>query len=176
MVVFDSTILSLLLFPDASLGQLGSGDAVEFARERVEGLVRELEQAGEQVLIPAPVLCEVLVTEGADIQEVLDVLSRSAFLRIGDFDQRAAVELAVRLREAIKKGDPREGLPITKSAMKFDRQIVAIALVHGASTIYSDDEALRKFAQNCGLSVKKVSELPVPESQRPLPFPETNGS
>jgi len=119
MVVFDSTILSLLLFPDASLGQLGSGDAVEFARERVEGLVRELEQAGEQVLIPAPVLCEVLVTEGADIQEVLDVLSRSAFLRIGDFDQRAAVELAVRLREAIKKGDPREGLPITKSAMNL---------------------------------------------------------
>ncbi|MEK7407926.1 MAG: hypothetical protein AAB225_22880 [Acidobacteriota bacterium] len=78
MVAFDSTILSLLLFPDAELQQGEQAKLVEHARER------------------------------------------------------AAVELAMRLRAAIKAGDPREGMQITKSAMKFDRQIVAIALVNPA--------------------------------------------
>lgn len=48
--------------------------------------------------------------------------------------------------------------------MKFDRQIVAIALVNGASILYSDDEGVAKFAGGCGLKVKRVVDLPVPAS------------
>jgi hypothetical protein len=172
MVAFDSTILSLLLFPDADLRQGERGEVVEHARERVSGLVLELEKAREQVLVPAPALSEVLVTEGVDVQDVLTTLRGSAFIRIGDFDERAAVELAMRLRTAIKAGDQREGLRITKTAMKFDRQIVAIALVNGASTLYSDDDGVRTFAQSCGLPVRRVSDLPVPASQTEFSFPE----
>lgn len=168
MVAFDSTILSILLFPDAELHQ--GGKAVEHTRERVDGLVRELESAKEQILIPAPALCEVLVTEGVDAQDVLTTLRSSAFIRVGDFDERAAVELAARLRLAIKAGDPREGVRITKTAMKFDRQIVAISLVNGARVLYSDDDGVEKFASGCGLIVKRVADLPVPASQPNLPF------
>jgi hypothetical protein len=117
MVAFDSTILSLLLFPDAALQQGERGNAVEYAHQRVAGLIQELEAGKEQVLVPAPALSEVLVTEGVDVQDVLTTLRGSAFIRIGDFDERAAVELAMRLRQ---------GTQITKTAMKFDRQIVAI--------------------------------------------------
>lgn len=78
----------------------------------------------------------------------------------------------MRLREARKAGDQREGLPITKSAMKFDRQIVAIALVSGASVLYSDDDGVAKFAAACGLAVKRVTDLPVPASQQAFPFPD----
>jgi hypothetical protein len=46
MVALDSTILSILLFPDAELHE--GGKAVEHTRERVDGLVRELESAKEQ--------------------------------------------------------------------------------------------------------------------------------
>jgi len=74
----------------------------------------------------------------------------------------------MRLRAAIKAGDPREGLRITKSAMKFDRQIVAIALVSGARVLYSDDDGVATFAANCGLAVKRVADLPVPFSQGSL--------
>ena len=175
MVAFDSTILSLVLFPDADLCEGREGKAVEHARERVLGLVRELQDAKEQVLVPAPSLAEVLVTEGADVQDVLTSLRSSSFIRIGDFDERAAVELAMRLRTAIKAGDQREGIRITKSAMKFDRQIVAIALVNGARVLYSDDDGLEKFASNCGLAVKRVVDLPVPASQQTFPF-EQQGS
>jgi hypothetical protein len=132
---------------------------VEYARERVAGLIRELEAGNEQVLVPAPALSEVLVTEGADVQDVLTTLRASVLIRIGDFDERAAVELALRLRSAIKSGDPRQGLQITKSAMKFDRQIVAIALVNGTRVLYSDDDGVERFALSCGLATKRVTDL-----------------
>ena len=172
MVAFDNTILSLPMFPDAELRQGSGGHKVEYARERVLGLVREIEDAGEQVVVPAPALAELLVTDGVDVQDVLTTLRGSPFIRIESFDERAAVELAMRLREARKAGDQREGLPITKSAMKFDRQIVAIALVSGASVLYSDDDGVVKFAAACGLAVKRVTDLPVPASQQALPFPD----
>jgi hypothetical protein len=172
MVAFDNTILSLLIFPDADLRQGSSGQKVEYARERVLGLVQKLEDAREQVAVPALALSELLVTDGVDVQDVLTTLRGSSFIRIESFDERAAVELAMRLREARKAGDQREGLPITKSAMKFDRQIVAIALVSGATVLYSDDDGVVKFAVACGLAVKRVTDLPVPASQQALPFPE----
>ena len=82
MIAFDSTILSILLFPDAEVHE--SGRPVQHARERVAGLVREVESAKEQIVIPAPTLCEVLVAEGVDTQDVLTTLRGSAFIRIGD--------------------------------------------------------------------------------------------
>ena len=52
MVAFDNTILSLLIFPDADLRQGSSGQKVEYARERVLGLVQEIEDAREQSISP----------------------------------------------------------------------------------------------------------------------------
>src|ERR1039457_5088421 len=73
-----------------------------------------------------------------------------------------------------RAGDQREGLPITKSAMKFDGLIVAIALLSGASVLYSDDDGVAQFAAGCGLAVKRVADLPVPASQQPLPFQDAS--
>jgi hypothetical protein len=154
-----------LLFPDAKLQHGEKGITVEFAHERVAGLVRELEAGRELVLVPAPALAEILVTGSVDVQDVLNTLRGATFIRIGDFDERAAVELAMRLRVAIRSGDPRQGMQITKTAMKFDRQIVAIALVNGARVLYSDDDGVEKFASSCGLATKRVTDLPVPVSQ-----------
>ena len=52
MVAFDSTILSLLLFPDAVLKQGEQGRIVEHAHERVLSLVRELERTKARVVVP----------------------------------------------------------------------------------------------------------------------------
>ncbi len=168
MVAFDTTVLSVLLFPDAEVRS--EGQLVPDARERVQALVAKLQEAKEQVLVPTPALCEVLVTEGADVGEVLETLRNSAYIKIAGFDERAAVELAIRLRDARKAGQEREGLKISKGAMKFDRQIVAIALVNGARVLYSDDAGLKKFAEACGIDVKRVADLAVPPSQSTLPF------
>lgn len=114
MVAFDNTILSILLFPDAELQDGPDAQKVEHARERVFGLIESLEVAREQVAIPSPALAEALVTEGADVQDILTTLRGSAFIRTESFDERAAVELAMRLREARRAGDQWEGQPITK--------------------------------------------------------------
>ena len=68
--------------------------------------------------MPSPALAEALATPDCDMEEVLSTLRTSAFIRIGDFDQRAAVELAIRLRNAAAAGDIREGLKTTKTKMK----------------------------------------------------------
>jgi len=46
--------------------------------------------------------------------------------------------------------------------VKFDRQIVAIAKVTGASIIYSDDEDVAKLAQPVGIEVIALNALPEP--------------
>ena len=117
--------------------------------------------------MPSPrwlkVLATLIVTS-----KVLSALRGSAHIRIGDFDQRAAVELAIRLRAAAASGDIREGQRTTKTRMKFDRQIVAIALTNGARILYCDDDGVRKFGEGSGLKVKRTSELPIPTIQQDL--------
>jgi hypothetical protein len=168
MVAFDNTILSILLFPDAEVHEGDDAKPVERARDRVNALIQELANAGEQVLLPSPALAEVLATPACDMEEVLSALRASAFIRIGDFDQRAAVELAVRLRAAVAAGDIREGVNTTKTQMKFDRQIVAIALTNGARVLYSDDYGVKHFGTRAGLKVNRTSDLPIPAIQQDL--------
>ncbi len=134
----------------------------------MNALVQATADAGEQVLVPSPALAEVLATPECDIDEVLSTLRLSAHIRIGDFDQRAAVELAIRLRAAFAAGDIREGLKTTKTKMKFDRQIVAIALTNSARVLYSDDDGVKKFGEGAGLKVTRTSELPIPPIQQGL--------
>jgi hypothetical protein len=101
MVAFDNTILSILLFPDAEVNEGPDRKPVERAHDRVNALVQEIADGGERVLIPTPALAEVLATPDCEVDEVLSALRASAYIRIGDFDQRAAVELALRLRAAM---------------------------------------------------------------------------
>jgi predicted nucleic acid-binding protein len=168
MVAFDNTILSILLFPDAEVNEGPDGKPVERAQDRVNALVQQVQAGGEQVLIPAPALAEVLATPGCNLDAVLSVLRASAYIRIGDFDQRAAVELALRLRAALESGDIREGVTITKTRMKFDRQIVAIALTNGARILYSDDDGVKRFGERSGLRVVRTGDLPLPAVQQDL--------
>ena len=48
------------------------------------------------------------------------------------------------------------------SKIKFDRQIIAIARVTGASTIYTNDDQLALHANEIGISSIKLADLPEP--------------
>ena len=172
MAVLDATTLLHFLEPDARAAMdPASGEPVPDAKARIEGLVAKLQKAKETILVPTPVLSEVLVHADKAGPGYLQILHCTARLRIVPFGERAAVELAVMTRAALEKGDLRAGTSATRAKLKFDRQIIAIARVEGEKTIYSDDSDVKTLAEGAELTVIRTSDLPLADSaQRELSF------
>ena len=163
MVVFDATILLPILWPDVPAPiDAATNKPVERFRERIDYLVQRLEKDRSKIIIPTPVLSEILVRSGSAGPEYLSQIKSSAVFRIVPFDERAAVEVAAMTREAINGGDKRGRGEGTWSKIKYDRQIIAIAKVEGASVIYSDDKGIWKYGSDAGLSVLRTADLPLP--------------
>ena len=149
-----------------------TGETVAGVNERMALLVSDLEKRKEKIIVPTPALSELLVRAGTAGPEYLDILGKSAAFKIVDFDQRAAVEVAAAIREALDGGDKKAGSLGTWAKVKFDRQILAIAKVEGASVIYSDDGDIARFAKNSGIQVIPIRDLPLPpeDPQKSLPL------
>ena len=145
MPAFDSSVLLLALDPDVNLpSDTKTNKPVEFAIERVENLIRMCRLRNERIVIPTPALTEVLVHAGDAWDEYLDILGKPPF-SIAHFDKRAAIEAAELLENVFQRGKKRNPA-ITRTKIKFDRLIVAIAKAQGAGVIYSDDEDIHKLS------------------------------
>ena len=138
----------------------------ERAHDRVGELMRSLNEEGEKILVPTPALSELLVIASEDGPQYLAELNTSSVFRIVDFDQRAAVEAAATTAKAIAAGDKRGGSEATWTKIKFDRQIVAIAKVNGATTIYSTDSDIERFGEQAKLAVVNFHQLPPPPAKQ----------
>lgn len=148
-----------------------TGKPVTDARQRVAHLIERLQRQREAVVIPTPVLSEILVHANDAGKQYLETLNRSSHFRIVPFDQLAAVELAIMTREALSAGDFRAGTTATRAKLKFDRQIIAIARTQRETVIYSDDDDIAKLARSLNLEVVPIYELPLPpESQQKIPL------
>ena len=165
MVVFDTeTLLYTLdhtLIPPLDPN---TDQPVTYVKERIDALVKELESKRAKIVIPTPVIAELVVLSGAPGgSEYLQRIGRLSCFQVESFDQRSAIELALMTYKAIKSGDKRAGSNAVMAKIKFDRQIVAIAKVHAVSAIYTCDKNLTTFAQNNDLNVIAVWDLPLPE-------------
>lgn len=178
MVVFDSSVLLLVLDPTAKAPMdATTGRPVDRAAARIEYLIENLTNDTEKVVIPTPVLSEVLVHAGEALQPYLDTLNGQSCFKIAPFDQKAAIEVALAMSDAIKRGGHRidaANPDATKTKIKFDRQIVAVAKAEGAHTIYSDDSDVHNYAVGAGLKACRTSELELPpeDAQAVMEFPE----
>jgi len=78
------------------------------------------------------------------------------------------VGLALAMSDAINRGGCRVDAAnpdATKTKIMFDRQIVAIAKVEGAHSVYSDDADVHRYAQHAGLGAYRTADLdPPPEN------------
>lgn len=167
----DTSLLLLLLDPKVPVPPDEHGNLIVDAQKRVLHLVTELSKARRKLLIPTPVLSEMLILTQGTGQQYLEKINKSRVFEIVPFDQRAAIELA--LMTAVSKRQAkklRAGSAITAAKLKFDRQIVATAKVHGATTIYAGDNDLATFARNHGLEAIKLYELTLPETDRQITF------
>ena len=147
MVVFDSTTLSLLFLPNAAVPTGRNNRPVEHVKERLELLISQIAQGGELIIIPTPALSEFLVKSIEKTEEFLQRIRSSSWFRIDAFDIAAAIEVGKRTAQAIGAGDKREGSRADWTKVKYDRQIVAIALVAGASRIISDDRDVQAIGE-----------------------------
>jgi predicted nucleic acid-binding protein len=171
MVVFDASIL-LFLFDE------NTPSSVPRAKERVECLIDSLSEAGEKIIIPTPALSECLVYAGPAGPDYLTILGKQSCFRVASFDERAAVEAAVRTYQARQRGHRKGGNPeASKAKIKFDRQIVAIATVEGATAVYSDDMDVLGYAREAGMEAYRLSDLPLPpeDPQATMEFDPPNG-
>lgn len=170
MAVFDSTTLLYVLDPDAKAPiDPQTKQPVAYAKGRVDALIETFERARETVVVPAPVLSEVLVNAGGAAEDYVAMLDDNSRFRVVPFSQRAAIELSIMLNRAFKQSNWRAGTKVTRAEMKFDRQILAIARVEGENHIYTDDGPMSKFAKAEGLKVTATRDIPLPSQQR-LPF------
>lgn len=155
MVLFDAGILIKLLDPRTPVVQ----------RNKLDYLLTHLQKSKTRILIPTPALAEFYV--GADPDVLAGFKGHSSFV-IVPFDEKAAIECSLSLREAVLSRHKKGVQPDASwQKIKFDHQIVAIAKVHRANMIYSEDTGLRNFANALGLAALCTDDLPEsPESRQ----------
>ncbi len=155
MVVFDTSVLVDLFNPNL-FGE---------RRERLDLLVKTLEQKGDRVMVPTPAYAEFLVKADSAKSSYYKKIESSKFFRIEPFSQRAAIECAELLERAFALKDRRN---VTKTKFKFDWMIVAAAKAHGATCLYHLDGDIGRYATTAGIAAVHVDTLPLPKGTIPL--------
>lgn len=169
MVVADTATLLFILQPDANAPLGDDGNPIPKCRERVELLLQNLSDTGVRVIVPTPVLAELMVSVGPGKAKLLGAINQSSAFSVVPFDEIAAIECACLIDPSMKK---RLGANDTKAKVKFDRQILSIAKAVGAHTLYTDDKTLIARATANGLKTVRMQDLPLPPEppQRELEF------
>jgi len=176
MVVFDATMLMLLIRPDSGRPiDSETGQLIDNVRERIAHLIERCEKSKTRIGIPTPALSEVLVRSGKSAIQIIEKIKEFSIFEILPFDELSAIEVALMTRNDIDAGDKKGGSTEVWNKIKYDRQIVAISLVRQASEIYTDDIGLRNAAARAGISVVRLVDLQLPpetaQGQLPLESP-----
>ncbi len=139
----DASVLTELLAPTVD-----SEKNENPYRQKVRALGDLLGRQKAVILIPTPVIAEVLVATGQEGVHSLEILQKKLAFRVVSFDQRAALETAWMMRAARDTGDKKagRGKGVPWQQIKFDWQIIAISKVNQADIIYTNDEKFCKFS------------------------------
>ena len=173
MVVFDATMLMLLIHPESgSPIDATTGLPVDHVKERIAHFIEQSEKTKTKIGIPTPALSEVLVRSGPSAVKIVEKIKEFAIFEILPFDELCAIEVAFMTKNALDLGDKKSGSDETWNKIKYDRQIAAIARVHRASAIYTDDKRLRNTAASISMAAKGLADMPFPpeKAQGVLPL------
>ena len=92
MIALDTTALSALFIPGAKLCRAGTNTPIKHGKERLQALVERIAKERDTILIPTPVLSELLVCISPDkIADLLTQLNASIWFRVEAFDSAAAL-------------------------------------------------------------------------------------
>ena len=178
MIIFDSNfVLTLLRQIEFGPEDKTTGKPLEFHMERVQGYFEALDAKKDVIGIPTPVIAELGIRGTTTVQELVSQLSKSARFRFLPFDAMAAIECASIARAALEAGQKRAGAADPKEVwakLKFDRQILAIAIVNRATAVCTWDSNLMKLCKDHKISTISIFDLQVPEAARQHQFDYEN--
>lgn len=147
MICFDTMVLIWGVQGAARAGQ-------EPMIERTRRYIHSLRKTNERVLVPTPALAEYLQNfDDRDRRRQLDLLAQHFF--IASFNLPAAYLAAGLARKA---AGVERSAEVSRQAQKTDVQIIATAVVHGASRIVTND--CQHFVR---LAAGKIPVIEVPD-------------
>lgn len=151
IVCLDNNITALALRNDAH-----PDDKLKV--EQARNLIRYLDENKKIILLPTPVITECLIPVlPQDRPKIWEAIEN---FMVASFDKKAAMKCAEMMHSITPQEiEFKENNNITKSQLKFDYMIAAIAIVNGAECIYSHDEGLRKFCDG-HITVRTIPEIP----------------
>lgn len=163
MVVFDTNFLVLLMQEDPPpVVHPETKAEVANVRERIEYLIERLHKTRTKIIIPTPVLAELLIRFADRTEEIVDVLRQTYRFEFAAFDTAAAIETGMVLFKHRRAGDKKGGSSESWTKVRFDRQIVSIAKSRNAVAVYSTDEQVRKYTEDLGMKAISVWDLDEP--------------
>lgn len=159
-VCLDTQILIWGIKKECKAGQ-------EHMIERTGAFLQHLQETHATILVPTVVLGELLVPLAEEGRRRRFVAAIQAGFQVIPFDGQAALHFAEIWQAKKAAGvfaQAREQHGATRHEMKADSMIVATAVAHDATILYSEDEALRTFAAGF------IQVQDIPEINRQLPL------
>lgn len=168
-IVIDTNVLVQIMQNEGAKDLIDpeSGVVIDNAFGRAEALIEHIEAVRGTVVLPAPVVAEYLMGIDRSVYQThLDILGGTKSIEVASFDQLAAVECAMLLsNQEMKMLDPDSKM----AKLKYDRQILAIALANGAKQLWTHDQQLFKRANAAGLTAKSLASITPKPKQLNLP-------
>ncbi|MEC5323274.1 type II toxin-antitoxin system VapC family toxin [Aurantimonas sp. A3-2-R12] len=155
MVVVDTNFLVLMIDPSSTQNTNNRVD-------RVRHFIAETSNTGEVVVIPSPVLAELVAGRTSRVEEIVETIRQFRVMEIQAFDTVIAIETGERIAAVQARIPEDQRLPGWKVAMKYDAMVAATALVRGARAIITTDDGFGKYLEGSSISMLRIDELPMP--------------
>ncbi len=155
LVCLDTHLLIWGVKEEAEAGQ-------ESMIPKTKAFLKHLDRSGDKVAIPSIVLGEFLMRVPADDHaQIINYLTRKFIILPCDLIAASMFARIWRSKQDDNTYDRlREDFSASREELKADCFIVATAVAHNASCIYSYDPKLAKFAEGY-IEVKEMPNLPV---------------
>lgn len=165
-VVMDAGFLIPLIEMGALKGDIVGGFTDDDVDQRLRLLLNDLSKSKSGILIPTPALTECLVKRPDKGPDLIEKIRKSRHFEIAEFGAAAALQCSELVAHHLPRRAERKKV-ISKSKIKFDLQILSIAMIKGASAIYTLDGDLATFAQKYGIKAFSFVDLPTPNPEQP---------
>ena len=148
-IVFDTNMFDELARPSHSIFPF------DVRATAIRSLITNIDDTKQRIVIPTPVMAEVLSAQDRSVKDSYLTLHRDSFFTIAPLDEPAAAEAAnitrrIRPLGTITQNRANNG----RQEVKVDILIIAIALVNGARVIYSTDPHFKTIAERANLNIE----------------------